>query len=283
MKTNYHTHTTFCDGKNTPEEMVLTAIDKGFSVLGFSGHGIWPYNTDWHTPTDKYGNYVAEIRRLAQKYSSKLKILVGFEVDYFPPYSKPDRASYAKYSPDYIIGSVHYIANTDLPAEDCIKEPDKFPPSNSFTVDGILEEIKDGITRIFNNDTKRIVQLYFSQQRDMALNCDFDIIGHPDIIRKRNNVLKFFDESESWYKRELQATADAFAKSGKIVEINTGGMAKKCLDDTYPSDDFLKMLQKLDVPVMINSDAHSADVLDFGFDYAQKKARIAGFSEFAIL
>ena len=38
INTNFHTHTTFCDGKDTPEQMVLAAIQKGFSALGFSGH-----------------------------------------------------------------------------------------------------------------------------------------------------------------------------------------------------------------------------------------------------
>ena len=28
MLSNYHTHTTFCDGKNTAEEVVLSAIEK---------------------------------------------------------------------------------------------------------------------------------------------------------------------------------------------------------------------------------------------------------------
>ena len=36
-KANFHTHSKFCDGKNTAEEMVLAAIDKGFTVLGFYG------------------------------------------------------------------------------------------------------------------------------------------------------------------------------------------------------------------------------------------------------
>ena len=38
IKENFHTHTQFCDGKSTAEEMLLSAIDKGFSALGFSGH-----------------------------------------------------------------------------------------------------------------------------------------------------------------------------------------------------------------------------------------------------
>ena len=29
MKTNYHTHTTWCDGKDSPETVVLAAIEKG--------------------------------------------------------------------------------------------------------------------------------------------------------------------------------------------------------------------------------------------------------------
>ena len=39
MKQNLHTHSIFCDGKDTIEEMTLEAISKGFDILGFSGHG----------------------------------------------------------------------------------------------------------------------------------------------------------------------------------------------------------------------------------------------------
>ena len=28
IKTNYHTHTLYCDGKNSPEEVILSAIEK---------------------------------------------------------------------------------------------------------------------------------------------------------------------------------------------------------------------------------------------------------------
>ena len=39
---NFHTHTTYCDGKETAEQMVQAAIAKGFTRLGFSGHGFPP-------------------------------------------------------------------------------------------------------------------------------------------------------------------------------------------------------------------------------------------------
>ena len=38
LKANYHTHTTFCDGADTPEEVVKEALRLGMTHLGFSGH-----------------------------------------------------------------------------------------------------------------------------------------------------------------------------------------------------------------------------------------------------
>ena len=35
---NLHTHCTHCDGKDTPEEMIETALSLGFTGLGFSAH-----------------------------------------------------------------------------------------------------------------------------------------------------------------------------------------------------------------------------------------------------
>ena len=45
MKQNLHTHSIFCDGKDTIEEMTLEAISKGFDILGFSGHGYLDVDT----------------------------------------------------------------------------------------------------------------------------------------------------------------------------------------------------------------------------------------------
>ena len=37
-KQNLHIHTKYCDGKDTPEEMVIAACEKGFQSIGFSMH-----------------------------------------------------------------------------------------------------------------------------------------------------------------------------------------------------------------------------------------------------
>ena len=69
LKTNYHTHTNFCDGKSSPEEMVRAAIEKKFDILGFSSHSMFPFSSDWHVSFRDHPAYAKEIARLKEKYS----------------------------------------------------------------------------------------------------------------------------------------------------------------------------------------------------------------------
>ena len=126
QKINLHTHSTFCDGRFSAEEMVLAAIEKGFTILGFSGHSIYPLNPDfyapeksWHILPENLTAYVQEILRLKQKYEPQIKILLGFEADFLEDNTAskkignavPDKAVFAKFNPDYLIGSVHFVTN----------------------------------------------------------------------------------------------------------------------------------------------------------------------------
>ena len=78
MLSNLHTHTTFCDGKNTPEEMVISAIQKGFYSLGFSAHAYAPYGLEY-CMRDEEG-YIKEIARLKEKYKDKIEIYLGADL-----------------------------------------------------------------------------------------------------------------------------------------------------------------------------------------------------------
>lgn len=280
-KVNFHTHTDFCDGKASAEEMVLSAISKGIEVLGFSSHCIHPLNPDfyrtpdddWHIPSEKVNDYAVEINSLKQKYSDKIKILLGFEADYFnhPQIGKavPSKNAYSIFKPDFLLGSVHFV---------CTEK-------GFYTVDNTTEIIRDDLIRLYTDsktgkiDNKAAVCDYFAAQREMLKNGDFDIWGHPDLIRKRNGALKFFDENDSWYKDELIATAKIAAGAGVIAEINTGAIYRKAMDDCYPSLQFLQILHDYKIPVCINSDAHNPDAIDFAFDRAIIQAKKTGYTE----
>lgn len=265
--TNYHAHTNFCDGTETPERMVQEAIDCGFKIFGFSGHSVYPFASDWHIPVDSIPAYVAEIKRLQEVYKDKIEILCGFEADYLPPVSDAVQAPYRVLGADYLIGSVHYLVTK----------------TGCFTVDDSAENVAAGIKEHFKGDGKKTVQAYFAAQREMISLGGFEILGHVDVVRRRNGVLNFFDEQAQWYKDELQATAELIAHSGVIVEINTGGMARKNTTTPYPSPYFLSLLAKKNVPITINSDVHNSGYLDYGFEVAKKEAWDAGYRELTYL
>ena len=265
--TNYHTHTEFCDGTEAPETLVQEAIHKGFSVLGFSGHSVHPFASDWHIPVERLSTYVTEINRLKEKYQGQIEILCGFEADYLPPLSSPPQGPYRALGADYLIGSTHYV----------------IADTGCFTVDDSAKNVAEGIEIHFKGDGKKVVQTYFAAQREMIAKGGFEILGHADVIRRRNGELKFFDEEAQWYKDELQETARVISQSEVIVEINTGGMARKNTTTPYPSPYFLSLLAKAGVPITINSDVHNAGYLDYAFAEARKVAWDAGYREASYL
>lgn len=269
-RANYHTHTTFCDGTDSAASIVAEAIRRNFQELGFSAHGAWPLATDWHLPANRYTEYLETIRALAENNAGKIRILCGFEADYIPGITAPDSSIYREFDPDYLIGSVHMLASSKQ-------------NGGVWSVDGPVEEVARGLSDVFGNDGKRAVQQYWHTVREMVSSCDCDILGHLDLVRKRNGILHFFDEGDPWYTRELKQTAKVIARSGKIVELNTGGMARKAIDGIYPSETLLSLLFKRNVPVTISSDAHSAADIDFAYEKAMTGAWQAGYREITFL
>lgn len=243
-------HTTWCDGKNSPEEMVSAALEKDFRAIGFSSHALLPFSDPWTLQPDTAEAYVADIRAIARKYRGKIDILCGVEADFISGKTRPDRSAYAGLGLDYIIGSVHEVSAN----------------GERVPVDHKPELLADGIARQFDGDAQAFVRAYFAAQREMAATCDFDIIGHPDLVRKFNGTLNYFDESSDWYREELRLTADAFAASGKLVEVNTGGISRGWIDDAYPSPYFRQLLRERGVRFILGSDAHSASAIDCAFD-----------------
>ena len=251
MKTNFHTHSTWCDGKDSPEKVVLSAIEKGFDVLGFSSHAAYPDDSACTVPAAKLPGYFADVRAVAAKYADRIKIFCGLEADYIPGVTDPDRARYAPFGPDYLIGSVHYVIA---------------PDGGRVPVDHSPAILRDGIAAHFGGDCEKYIRAYFAQEREMVRRFDFDVVGHPDLCRKFNVKHPYFDENAAWYRDELSLTAAAIAESGKMVEVNTGAISRGWLDDAYPSAQFRAMLRERGVEFILSSDSHAADTLDCAFD-----------------
>lgn len=256
---NLHTHTTYCDGIDTPEEMIQYAIDKGFDSLGFSGHSYMAYSSYSSITLENTENYKQEVRSLQEKYRNALEIFLGLEVDM---YSDVDLIGY-----DYLIGSLHYL-----------KMGDEY-----LGFDRSAKDVKQLIDARFDGDGMRFAKAYYEQVAKLPQYGNFDIIGHFDIITKNLDTIAFFDE----YSRQYLGYAfDAMQElKGKIpfFEVNTGAIARGYRSVPYPSVAIAKEFKRLGFGAIISSDCHDGRMLDCGYHEARELLKECGFKERYIL
>ena len=113
---------------------------------------------------------------------------------------------------------------------------------------------------------------YWKTYADMAESGLFDILAHPDLIKK------FGYRPSGNLSRYYEPVIDAIATCGCAIEINTAGWHKPC-EEAYPSLDFLDLACSAGIPLVISSDAHKPAELGRDFDQAKTLAKQAGYSE----
>ena len=105
-RTNYHSHCSFCDGHAPMEDFVCAAIREGFTAYGISSHAPLPYSTRWTMERRDVPAYLAEFRRLKQKYEGKIELYVGLEIDYLDEGWNPSVPFFRALPLDYRIASL---------------------------------------------------------------------------------------------------------------------------------------------------------------------------------
>ena len=254
---NLHTHTTFCDGRDDPESMIVTAIEKGFGALGFSGHAYMYYSE--YIEKNKTEGYQDAIYLLKEKYKGIIDVFCGLEFDI---YSDVDKSGY-----EYLIGSVHYL-----------KLGETFV---GFDRDaGRVAEI---IKEHFGGDGMKYAKAYYETVAQLPEYGKFDIIGHFDLITKHSDNVKFFDETSEEYKRLVLEAADALRGKIPIFEVNSGAVARGYRKTPYPTPDIIKEMRKMGFGVCITSDCHNKDFLDISFEESRELLLSCGYKEKFIL
>lgn len=256
---NLHTHTVFCDGKDTPEEVVQKAIEKGFFSVGFSGHSYMTYSEYYVSRPDYTEEYKAEINRLKEKYKGVIDIFLGLEVDM---YSAPDMTGY-----DYLIGSVHYFKIGE----------------ELVGFDRNLETVKKVINDYFDGDGMKYAKAYFRECTYLPEYGSFDILGHYDLITKHSDAEKLFDEDSKEYKGWVTESLEALKGKIPFFEVNTGAISRNYRKTPYPTPFIVKEMKRLGYGAVITSDCHDAEYLDCHFDEARQLLSDCGYTERYIL
>ena len=256
-KQNLHTHSIFCDGKNTPQELIEKALELGFDSLGFSGHSAMYYSDTYQF--DRADEYIKEIYRLKKEYQGKIDIYCGLEVDM---YSKVDLSPF-----EYLIGAVHYL-----------KMGEQF-----VGFDRKADVVKNIIDQHFGGDGLKFAKEYYSQLSTLSQYGKFDIVGHFDIITKNIEICKFFDVESKEYKNYALDALHTLIEKFDIFEVNTGAISRKYRTTPYPQDFILKEIKAIGGKITFSSDCHNMDYLDGGFNQAVELAKDCGFKDYVVL
>lgn len=237
-----HMHTCYCDGKNTPEEMVQSAIEKGLTTVGISGHSYTFFDESYCMQKADIPRYLAECRYLRAKYFDQIHVLCGVEQDYYSEYPTDDF--------DFVIGSVHYI-----------KVKGEYIP-----VDESIEILRAAVQKHFDGDVYALCEAYFATVADVVKKTECDIIGHFDLISKFIEKEPLFDVTHPRYATAWKAAVDRLVQYGVPFEINTGAISRGYRTQPYPSEEMREYIREKGGRFDLSSDAHSTDAIACGFE-----------------
>jgi len=250
---NLHSHTTYCDGKLSAEEMIKAAIHKGGGSIGFSEHSWVSFDAEYSMSLEDTPKYIAEINTLKEKYKNEIEVFLGIEMDYFTD-EVPEGV-------EYIIGTAHHVMKEEVP----------------ITVDGSKEHIINMCELHFNGDYYAMAELYFATVANIIPKTGADIIGHFDMLAKHNADYCMYDEMHPRYIKAALDAMEQILEKRKLFEINTGAMYRLGKSTPYPSVFFLKELSKRGGEVILSSDSHSAESLYYKYDEMSELVKSCGF------
>jgi histidinol-phosphatase (PHP family) len=267
--TNYHNHCKYCDGAEEIEAHVLRAIENKVFSLGFSSHSPVSFENKWSMNEADTPSYIKDIQTAKEKYSDQIEVYKSLEIDFFPEQSGIIKRWTEELNLDYSIGSVHFV--------------DTFEDGVPWEIDGPVLIFEKGLQEIFDNDIRKVLERYFAYTIDMLENDCPTILGHVDKIKMQNHSRFFFEEQKPWYQELLRETLKVAAKSGTIVEVNTRGLYKKRASETYPGLTGLRLMNELNIPICLNSDAHHPKEIILEYENTARLLRDIGFKEFMVL
>lgn len=256
---NLHTHTTYCDGKDTPREMISKAIEKGFGSIGFSGHSYMELSKEYTMTPESTEEYKNEIKALKKEFDGTFDIFLGIEADV---YSDIDLSDY-----DYSIGSFHFV-----------KVGDELVP-----FDRSADAVVSVINTYFGGRGLDFAKAYYSQLATMTNYGKYDIIGHLDTITKNIEKADLFDMNSKEYLTAALEGIDALRGKIPFFEVNTGAISRGYRTSPYPAKNLLKELKNMGFGAIISSDCHNADYLDCYFKESAELLAECGFKEKYIL
>lgn len=253
IRSSIHNHTVYCDGENTPEEVIRAALALGFTTVGIAEHSVFPEDPpSGMTPEGETALY-RELMDLREKYRGQIHVAAGIEQDTFsPPMQMPW---------EYVIGAVHYIK-----VDGQLIPVDLSPDITKACIDGP-----------FGGDAMGFAACYYRGLAEVVERTDCDVIAHFDLLTKFKEIAPLIDTKSLRYRRLVSDTLDALLPADRIFEINSGAMARGYRGKPYPGDWILREMNRRGARIMLSSDSHAAAQVGFAFAQMASYAKTCGY------
>ena len=248
---DYHIHTKLCGhAVGEPEDYVREAVRRGLPEIGFADHMPLLRIRDEHLTMepDELPQYVSLVNELRDA-TDDITVRLGIEMDYFPDQMDEIWSAAEGIEFDYIYGAVHYI-------------------------DGWGFGDSRRLSSYQGRDPDETYERYFELFCEAARKGGFDIMAHPDLVKKHGIVSRM--PIDDMYETAARTLRDA----GVAMEINTSGLRKRAVEP-YPSLPFLKVCARYGVAVTLGSDAHAPQQVGMDFDIALRMLARVGIREIA--
>jgi histidinol-phosphatase (PHP family) len=263
MLTDYHVHLRR-DGLEHSAEEAFTranaeryqqvAAERGIEALGVSEHvhrfrqalDVWQHPFWRENAIDDLDAYCEFVRE-------ETSLVLGIEADYVAGTEDRMASLLDAHDFDYVIGSVHFIAN-----------------------DAIDQEGDWDVWR--SGDVEKVWMRYFEALGEAARSGMFDILAHPDLVKVWGDPHKVPRRDLRFY---YDAAMDGIADSDVAIEVSTAGW-RKPVGEIYPAPAFLEMCLEAGRPVALSSDAHVPNDLAYRYDDALEYLASLDVSELAV-
>lgn len=262
MLTDYHVHLR-PDAANTTAAEYFTpenaaryreaAQDRGIAELGVSEHvyrftaalDVWDHHLWRASATDDIDAYCAFVR-------DDTDLRLGIEADFVPGREDAMADLLDARDWDYVIGSIHFLGDR--------------------AVDHADYDIWGGM-----DSPEKVWETYFTWLGEAALCGLFDVLAHPDLVKHWGRTRPFPEDD---LRRYYELAMDGIAASGIAIEVSTAGL-RKPVNELYPSPGFLELCIEAGNPIVLSSDAHTPDVVGYGYQDALLYLADMGVTELA--
>lgn len=261
---DYHIH---LERYGISRDALLRLVDAahaaGVSEIAITEHAyhfvqcraIYPPDNAWiHDPNRRHQNdwdLDAYVHLLTRARDEGLPVKMGMEWDYCPGRERELERLIRGYDWDITLGAVHWL------------------PGRGGGYWGF--DLTDQAVEWRHRDVRDVYQQYFTLLVDAAALQCFDVMAHPDVVKVFGHRAE--GDLGPWYDR----VAAALATAGVCAEVSTAGWRKPAAE-LYPAPALLAALRRHDVPVVINSDAHSAEEIGSEMHRAEGMVRAAGYT-----